>query len=291
MFIFYVPLMLSASPPPPSSQARVADWSVVRMGQRVHVDMGDGLEGHREGSMLSGSGEDRGMLTAAAAAVLSLSPACLPNPPASVGILLLQLLTSPLHHLPILPVCPILPASVGVLLLQLLTGWAGPFRDVDGQRTHIYHWAQQHLTADDISPLLDPLLPQPLPPPALLLPLFRLALACSSPSPSARPTPSSALTNLRPLRSSLLNWGQSGGREGGEKGGAGEWEGGGSGEDEVGSVGRSSAGSWSRLFRGGSAGWSGGSELGARLAMLGSEDSREFVVGGVVSYRDVDRSR
>ncbi|CAI7883636.1 unnamed protein product, partial [Closterium sp. NIES-54] len=151
--------------------------------------------------------------------------------------------------------------------------------------------AQQHLTADDISPLLDPMLPQPLPPPALLLPLFRLALACSSPSPSTRPTPSSALTTLRPLGSSLLHWGQTGGREGGERGGAGEWEGGGSGEDEGESVGRGSAGSWSRLFRGGSAGWSGGSELGARLAMLGSEDSREFVVGGVVSYRDVDRSR
>ncbi|CAI5474163.1 unnamed protein product, partial [Closterium sp. Yama58-4] len=30
--------------------------------------------------------------------------------------------------------------SVGVLLLQLFTGWAGPFRDVDGQRTHIYDW-------------------------------------------------------------------------------------------------------------------------------------------------------
>ncbi|CAI5501703.1 unnamed protein product [Closterium sp. Naga37s-1] len=102
------------------------------------------------------------------------------------------------------------PASVGVMLLQLLTGWAGA---VDGQRTHIYRWvrergsasqAQQHLTAGDISPLMDPLLPQPLPPPALILPLFRLALACSSPSPSALPTPSSALTTLRPLRSSLL---------------------------------------------------------------------------------------
>ncbi|CAI7824241.1 unnamed protein product, partial [Closterium sp. NIES-54] len=36
-------------------------------------------------------------------------------------------------------------ASVGVLLLQLLTGWAGPFRDVDGQRTHIYHWVRKDL--------------------------------------------------------------------------------------------------------------------------------------------------
>ncbi|CAI5536464.1 unnamed protein product, partial [Closterium sp. Naga37s-1] len=34
----------------PSFEARVVDWSVVCMGQRVHVDMGDnGLEGHRKG--------------------------------------------------------------------------------------------------------------------------------------------------------------------------------------------------------------------------------------------------
>ncbi|CAI5499393.1 unnamed protein product [Closterium sp. Naga37s-1] len=164
------------------------------------------------------------------------------------------------------PACvPILPASVGVLLLQLLTGWAGPFRDVDGQRTHIYPWV--------------------------------------------RPT----APNSRPFRSSLLDRVKSGDREGGECGegekgeggekgekgegeggkergewergeeeGRGEGEGGEKGEDvgecvRVESGGRRSGVSIEESSEGAGR-WSGGSALGARLAMLGAVDSREYVV-------------
>ncbi|CAI7795083.1 unnamed protein product [Closterium sp. NIES-53] len=261
-------------------------------------------------------------------------------------------------------------ASVGVLLLQLLTGWAGPFRDVDGQRTHIYHWvrkdlgirarcgmawhgmagqsrhgmagmgwhrptspsshyplptphlpssrspllpahlpilfpypwpplfphpqARQHAESGDISPLLDPLLPHPPPPPATLLPLFHLALACSSPSQSARPTPVSALDVVRLVRTSLLEGSQSGRGIGGENGEKGKGEGGRKGEKgEGGGGGRrddggenegggrgESGGEWSGVSIGESSeGVAEQSADNTRLPLVGAaEDSSESMV-------------
>ncbi|CAI5973473.1 unnamed protein product [Closterium sp. NIES-64] len=282
----------------PSFEPRVGDWSVVRMGRRVHVSMGRRVHVRmgRRVHVSMGRRVHVSMGRRVHCGGVAAAAAHLPPPP-------------PPH-----PACvPIPPASVGVLLLQLLTGWAGPFRDVDGQRTHIYHWTQQHLTAGDLSPLLDPLLPPPRPSPALLLPLFHLALACSSSFPSSRPTPTSALDAFRPFRSSLLDRVKSGDREGGECGeggkgegvergkkgegeggkergewkrgeeeGRGEGEGGEKGEDvgecvRVESGGRRSGVSIEESSEGAGR-WNGGSALGARLAMLGAVDSREYVV-------------
>ncbi|CAI5983869.1 unnamed protein product, partial [Closterium sp. NIES-64] len=308
-------------------EARVGDWSAVRMGQRVHVDMG----GHQEGSWTSGSGEGGGSKGGSSGeaggsgsagssgksghsgssseskrsgsstsssssgsgglkqrrvlrcteghvdpAVLHSDIASAMSDMFSVGVLLQQLLISSLLPHPFALPLPLflrsVLASVGVLLLQLLTGWDAPYKHVDGQRVHISDWAQQHVTAGNVSPLLDPLLPHPPPPHSLLLPLFLLALSCTSPSPSSRPTPSAALRTLKPLRASLLQGERTGERLDSREGDSGERrEGGGQ------SIGR-----WSGLFWGSGTGiWDGqgsGGALGTRLAMLGSEDSREFVV-------------
>ncbi|CAI5491921.1 unnamed protein product [Closterium sp. Naga37s-1] len=169
--------------------------------------------------------------------------------------------------LPLPPFVRSVIASVGVLLLQLLTGWDAPYKHEDGQCVHISDWAQQRVTAGNVSPLLDPLLPHPPPPHSLLLPLFLLALSCTSPSPSSRPTPSAALRTLKPLRASLLQGSRTGERLDSREGDSGE---------------RREGGRWSELFWGSGTGiWDGqgsGDALGTRLAMLGSEDSREFVV-------------
>ncbi|CAI5973471.1 unnamed protein product [Closterium sp. NIES-64] len=191
----------------PSFEARVVDWSVVCMGQRVHVDMGNsGSEGQRKGvgkkglaRIVSLPSGDRGTSSSSGKDGGN--------------------------------------SGVGVLLLQMLTGWEGPFRDVDGQSTHIYDWARQHADSDDVSPLLDPLLPHPLPPPATLLPLFRLALACSSPSQSARPMPVYALEVVRNFRTSLLEALRPGRGLGGAHGEKGKGDGGEKGEKGVGEEG------------------------------------------------------
>ncbi|CAI5475056.1 unnamed protein product [Closterium sp. Yama58-4] len=246
----------------PAFEARVVDWSVVCMGQRVHVDMGsNGLDGQRKGSGKKGLARivslpsgDRGTSSSSGRrggkSGYSWGSGRSGSSISSTdgGEQKVYLLRCTEGHMDpaVVQTGIATPTSdmysVGVLLLQLLTGWAGPFRDVDGQRTHIYDWARQHADSDDISPLLDPLLPHPLPPPATLLPLFRLALACSSPSLSARPTPVYALDVVRTFRTSLLEellsgrgvggeTGEKGKVEGGEKGGKGEGEGGGRRDD------------------------------------------------------------
>ncbi|CAI5954552.1 unnamed protein product [Closterium sp. NIES-65] len=339
-------------------EARVGDWSAVRMGQRVHVDMG----GHQEGSWTSGSGEGGGSKggssgeaggsgsagssgksghsgssseskrsgsstsssssgsgglkqrrvlrcteghvdpavlhsdiasamsdmfrwdphvqcgSAAATAAYFISPtspfrppsAPFP-PPARHQSTQLTLETSksqahsalPLHPPCLLPLSSYSSSSPSPSLLPLP---ASPSPRPPNPQ------AQQHVTAGNVSPLLDPLLPHPPPPHSLLLPLFLLALSCTSPSPSSRPTPSAALRTLKPLRASLLQGERTGERLDSREGDSGERrEGGGQ------SIGR-----WSGLFWGSGTGiWDGqgsGGALGTRLAMLGSEDSREFVV-------------
>ncbi|GJP71252.1 hypothetical protein CLOP_g2103 [Closterium sp. NIES-67] len=277
-------------------EPRVGDWSVVRMGQRVHVDMGgrggqgvgegekevlleggsegqndDRSEGRSDGEGRSGDGRSGFSGSSSGKSGNSSSSG---GSAGRVGQASVLRCTEG-HVDPMVLQSGVATAtadmySVGVVLLQLLTGWAAPFKSLDGQHMHICHWAQQHVTAGDVSPLLDPLLLHPAPPPSLLLSLFHLALSCASPFPSSRPTPSSALLALKPLRASLLQLqpgeGRTGEGEGGERGEGGEDGGGGR-----------RSGSWSRLFGSGAGGGPSGNALGARLAMLGAEDSREFV--------------
>ncbi|CAI5958303.1 unnamed protein product [Closterium sp. NIES-64] len=241
----------------PSFEARVVDWSVVCMGQRVHVDMGNsGSEGQRKGvgkkglarivSLPSGdrgtsssSGKDGGNSGYSWGAGRSGSSSSSSSRDEQKVYLLRctegHVDPAVVHTGIATPTSDMY--SVGVLLLQMLTGWEGPFRDVDGQSTHIYDWARQHADSDDVSPLLDPLLPHPLPPPATLLPLFRLALACSSPSQSARPMPVYALEVVRNFRTSLLEALRPGRGLGGAHGEKGKGDGGEKGEKGVGEEG------------------------------------------------------
>ncbi|CAI7907877.1 unnamed protein product [Closterium sp. NIES-53] len=196
--------------------------------------------------------------------------------------------TSPSSHYP-LPT-PHLPSSRSPLLpahLPILFPYPWPPLFPHPQ-------ARQHAESGDISPLLDPLLPHPPPPPATLLPLFHLALACSSPSQSARPTPVSALDVVRLVRTSLLEGSQSGRGIGGENGEKGKGEGGRKGEKgEGGGGGRrddggenegggrgESGGEWSGVSIGESSeGVAEQSADNTRLPLVGAaEDSSESMV-------------
>ncbi|CAI5491138.1 unnamed protein product [Closterium sp. Naga37s-1] len=232
-------------------EARVGDWSAVRMGQHVHVDLGKGsgkcLEGHQEGSWASGSGEGGGSKCGSGSAGGSSKRGSSGSSGASGSsgssggwresrrsgsssgsggggwqqqrVVVLRCTEG--HVDPSLLHSGMTSAmadmfSVGVLLLQLLMGWAAPYSHVDGQHMHICDWAQQHL-----------------------------------------------------LHASLLQGSDRGGR--GERRESGEESGR-----------RQSRGRWSGMF------WGSGAErrdvqgsggaLGAQLAILGVVDSREFVV-------------
>ncbi|CAI5475701.1 unnamed protein product [Closterium sp. Yama58-4] len=149
----------------PSFEARVVDWSVVCMGQRVHVDMGNnGSEGHRK--VFSNKGLARIVSLPSGDRGTSSSSGKIGGKSgyswgsgrsgSSIGrtdggeqkVYLLRCTEG--HVDPAVVHTGIATPtsdmySVGVLLLQLLTGWEGPFRDVDGQRTHIYDWVREAL--------------------------------------------------------------------------------------------------------------------------------------------------
>ncbi|CAI7737360.1 unnamed protein product, partial [Closterium sp. NIES-54] len=151
----------------PSFEARVVDWSVVCMGQRVHVDMGDnGPEGLRKGFGNKGlarkfslPGGEKGTSSSSSSGKIGgnsgyswgsgRSGSSISS--SSGGEQKVYLLRCTEGHVDPAVVRTGIASptsdmySVGVLLLQLLTGWAGPFRDVDGQRTHIYHWVRKDL--------------------------------------------------------------------------------------------------------------------------------------------------